>query len=188
MNEKIQAFLRESGFAPTHADRVAVMRAFEGEADAAITGAPSSLRMIDSCLSFSSVVPATSAPVVVVDAGGTNLRVAAGIPCRNRGGGGRRMRLGAGCRGHRLLLFLRVPFPAGRRRGTRCLVEAGLGTGGDRTARGRRARPTAGGRPASGRGPERHGGDAPRRPFAPGRGMPGTDRLHPRHGHERGLR
>ena len=77
MNDKMQAFLRESGFVPSHADRVAVMRAFEGEADAAIAGALSSLRMIDSCLSFSSVAPAASAPVVVVDAGGTNLRVAA---------------------------------------------------------------------------------------------------------------
>ena len=58
-------------------ERVAVMRAFEDEARAAIAGAPSSLRMIDSCLSFSSVVPDVSKPVVVVDAGGTNLRVAA---------------------------------------------------------------------------------------------------------------
>ena len=77
MDEKIRAFLKENGFAPARADRVAVMRAFEGEADAAIAGAPSSLRMIDSCISFSSVAPAASAPVVVVDAGGTNLRVAA---------------------------------------------------------------------------------------------------------------
>ena len=77
MNEKILAFLKDSGFMCAREERVAVMRAFEGEADAAIAGAPSSLRMIDSCLSFSSVVPATSAPVVVVDAGGTNLRVAA---------------------------------------------------------------------------------------------------------------
>ena len=77
MKGNIQEFLKECGFAPTHEDRMAVMRAFEREADAAIAGAPSSLRMIDSCLSFSSVVPATSAPVVVVDAGGTNLRVAA---------------------------------------------------------------------------------------------------------------
>ena len=77
MNEKIQAFLKEIGFAPTREDRVAVMHAFEREADAAIAGAPSSLRMIDSCLPFSSVAPATSAPVIVVDAGGTNLRVAA---------------------------------------------------------------------------------------------------------------
>ena len=52
MNEKIQAFLKECGFAPAREDRVAVMRAFEGEAAAAIAGAPSSLRMIDSCLSF----------------------------------------------------------------------------------------------------------------------------------------
>ena len=77
MNEMTQAFLKKSGFAPAREDREAVMRAFEGEADAAIAGAASSLRMIDSCLSFSSVVPAVSTPVIVVDAGGTNLRVAA---------------------------------------------------------------------------------------------------------------
>ena len=42
MNEKIQAFLRECGFAPTREDRVGVMRVFGREADAAIAGAPSS--------------------------------------------------------------------------------------------------------------------------------------------------
>jgi len=77
MNGILQTFLKESGFALAREDREAVMRAFEREANAAIAGAASSLRMIDSCLSFSSFAPTTSAPVVVVDAGGTNLRVAA---------------------------------------------------------------------------------------------------------------
>ena len=77
MKGNVQEFLKESGFAPAREDREAVMRAFEREAGAAIAGSASSLRMIDSCLSFSSVVPAVSTPVIVVDAGGTNLRVAA---------------------------------------------------------------------------------------------------------------
>ena len=40
MNEKIQAFLKGNGFAPTREDRMEVMRAFEGETAAAMAGAP----------------------------------------------------------------------------------------------------------------------------------------------------
>ena len=47
MKGNVQEFLKESGFAPAREDREAVMRAFEREADAAIAGAASSLRMID---------------------------------------------------------------------------------------------------------------------------------------------
>ena len=77
MTGNVQEFLRENGFAPAYGDRVAVMRAFDDEARAALAGKPSSLRMLDSCLPFAPANPACADPVVVVDAGGTNLRVAA---------------------------------------------------------------------------------------------------------------
>ena len=56
---------------------VAAMHAFEDEAAKAVAGEPSSLRMIDShlpgCVDVQSLA---DRPVIVVDAGGTNLRVA----------------------------------------------------------------------------------------------------------------
>ena len=77
MNGEIEEFLRNSGFRPEREELVAAMRAFEDEAAKAVAGKPSSLRMIDShlpgCVDVQSLA---DRPVIVVDAGGTNLRVA----------------------------------------------------------------------------------------------------------------
>ncbi len=77
MNASVEEFLRESGFRPGREMLVAAMRAFGDEAAKAIAGEPSSLRMIDShlpgCVDAQSLA---DRPVIVVDAGGTNLRVA----------------------------------------------------------------------------------------------------------------
>lgn len=77
MNGSIEEFLRGSGFRPEREMLVAAMRAFEDEAAKAVAGEPSSLRMIDShlpgCVDVQSLA---DRPVIVVDAGGTNLRVA----------------------------------------------------------------------------------------------------------------
>ena len=77
MNESVEEFLRGSGFRPEREMLVDAMRAFEDEAAKAVAGEPSSLRMIDShlpgCVDARSLA---DRPVIVVDAGGTNLRVA----------------------------------------------------------------------------------------------------------------
>ena len=78
MNETVRAFIEKSGFLLNREVLVAVMNAFAAEADAALAGKASSLRMIDSHLSVCFGGSALSDnPVIVVDAGGTNLRVAA---------------------------------------------------------------------------------------------------------------
>ena len=78
MSASIEGFLRKSGFRPEREMLAATMRAFEDEAAKAVAGEPSSLRMIDShlpgCVDAKSLA---DGPVIVVDAGGTNLRVAA---------------------------------------------------------------------------------------------------------------
>lgn len=78
MNETVRAFIEKSGFLLNREVLVAVMNAFSAEADAALAGKASSLRMIDSHLSvcFGGSVLSDN-PVIVIDAGGTNLRVAA---------------------------------------------------------------------------------------------------------------
>ena len=77
MSASIEEFLKEIGFRPEREMLVAAMRAFEDEAAKAVAGEPSSLRMIDShlpgCVDVQSLA---DRPVIVVDAGGTNLRVA----------------------------------------------------------------------------------------------------------------
>ena len=77
MSASIEGFLRKSGFRPEREMLAATMRAFEDEAAKAVAGEPSSLRMIDShlpgCVDVQSLA---DRPVIVVDAGGTNLRVA----------------------------------------------------------------------------------------------------------------
>ena len=77
MNAGIEDFLREGGFRPEREVLLAAMRAFGDEATNAVAGEPSSLRMIDShlpgCVDARSLA---DRPVIVVDAGGTNLRVA----------------------------------------------------------------------------------------------------------------
>ena len=77
MSEQIREFIDASGFLLSREKMLAVMNAFGKEADAAMAGGPSSLRMIDSHLSGCGGSLLSDAPVIVVDAGGTNLRVAA---------------------------------------------------------------------------------------------------------------
>jgi len=78
MNDTVANFLADHGFTLTDAACADVMRAFGSEASAALAGKPSSLRMIESYLSGEAGAAALSdRPVIVIDAGGTNLRVAA---------------------------------------------------------------------------------------------------------------
>lgn len=73
----IQKFLQESGFLPDADVRAKVSAAFASEIEAAMRGGPSSLRMLQSYIPGEVDLPVDAAkPVIVVDAGGTNLRVA----------------------------------------------------------------------------------------------------------------
>jgi len=73
----VDDFLKKSGFLPDDAALEAVVRAFDDEASRALAGERSSLRMINSFLPGSVCAFGISdGPVIVVDAGGTNLRVA----------------------------------------------------------------------------------------------------------------
>lgn len=78
MAGNVQGFIEKSGFCLKREALQTVLRAFDSEADLALSGKRSSLRMIDSlvpgCADIRSI---DSRPVIVVDAGGTNLRVAA---------------------------------------------------------------------------------------------------------------
>ena len=78
MDERVRAFIDGCGFLLNRETLVDVMNAFTTEADAALGGKSSSLRMIDShlpgCFGSEAFL---DKPVIVVDAGGTNLRVAA---------------------------------------------------------------------------------------------------------------
>lgn len=78
MTGKAREFLKKQGFTLEWKDLERVADAFSSEAQLALHGEPSSLLMIDSHLSASTGGCATSSgPVIVIDAGGTNLRVAA---------------------------------------------------------------------------------------------------------------
>ncbi len=79
MSEQLQEFLGRNGFILERDDLERVAEAFSAEAELALRGESSSLRMIDSHLSAASGGNrggSASLPVIVVDAGGTNLRVA----------------------------------------------------------------------------------------------------------------
>lgn len=67
-------FLKRHGFDNSALDAEALIDAFAKEAAAGLAGQPSSLAMIPSYLGVGAEIPADK-PVIVVDAGGTNLRV-----------------------------------------------------------------------------------------------------------------
>ena len=85
MNTRIDDFLRTNGFDEHTRDSGRLLAGFAAEMAAGLAGEPSSLPMIPAYLSVDRPVPADK-PVIVLDAGGTNLRVgvvqfdAAGTP------------------------------------------------------------------------------------------------------------
>ena len=80
MDTSTKGFLRHQGFTLEREDLGRVADAFSSEAQRALRGAPSSLKMIDSHLFASTSCDccgtALGPSVIVIDAGGTNLRVA----------------------------------------------------------------------------------------------------------------
>ena len=76
MSTGADAFLLEHGFLTDGIDREKLIDAFDGEIDRALQGGKSSLQMLPSSLSASGRIR-TDTPTLVVDAGGTNLRVGA---------------------------------------------------------------------------------------------------------------
>lgn len=68
-------FLRENGLDVEKIDRARLLATFMDEMDAGLAGKPSSLMMIPSFITIDKSVKTTT-PVVVLDAGGTNLRAA----------------------------------------------------------------------------------------------------------------
>lgn len=72
---KADAFLRKHGLSTGAIDADSLLRTFEAEMTNGLAGRPSSLAMIPTFLSADRDVPEET-PVIVVDAGGTNLRVA----------------------------------------------------------------------------------------------------------------
>ncbi len=74
MAKSVQAFLASHKFDIDAIDPEKILRAFRGEMSAGLAGKDSSLKMIPAFVRADGQVPA-GAPVVVLDAGGTNLRV-----------------------------------------------------------------------------------------------------------------
>ncbi|HOM59019.1 MAG TPA: hexokinase [Kiritimatiellia bacterium] len=75
MRNREELFLAENGVNVEGIDREALLAVFDEEMAAGLAGRPSSLMMIPSFLSIGQPVR-TGTPVVVLDAGGTNLRAA----------------------------------------------------------------------------------------------------------------
>ncbi|HNX35164.1 MAG TPA: hexokinase [Kiritimatiellia bacterium] len=75
MSDREVSFLKQNGLDVAGIDREALLKAFEEEMSAGLAGTPSSLMMIPSFISIDKPVK-TDTPVVVLDAGGTNLRAA----------------------------------------------------------------------------------------------------------------
>jgi len=75
MKAREGSFLKQNGLDVEGIDREALLTTFEEEMDAGLAGRPSSLMMIPSFISINKPVK-TETPVVVLDAGGTNLRAA----------------------------------------------------------------------------------------------------------------
>ena len=75
MSNREETFLKQNGLDVEGIDREALLAVFEEEMNAGLAGKPSSLMMIPSFLSIDKPVK-TDTPVVVLDAGGTNLRAA----------------------------------------------------------------------------------------------------------------
>ncbi len=72
----IRSFLRRNRMDPAHVDLPAICRAFLQEMERGLAGRPSSLPMIPTYIETSRAVP-RGERVIALDAGGTNLRVAA---------------------------------------------------------------------------------------------------------------
>lgn len=75
MSDRETEFLKRNGLDIEGIDREALLAVFEEEMSAGLAGRPSSLMMIPSFISIDRPVK-TDTPVVVLDAGGTNLRAA----------------------------------------------------------------------------------------------------------------
>ena len=75
MSDREVAFLRQNGLDVDGINRQGLLKVFEEEMAAGLAGKPSSLMMIPSFISIDKPVK-TDTPVVVLDAGGTNLRAA----------------------------------------------------------------------------------------------------------------
>jgi len=75
MIDKVDQFLKSRGLDVNAIDRERLLDAFASEMESGLKGAPSSLAMIPSFISLDRSVR-TDVPVVVLDAGGTNLRTA----------------------------------------------------------------------------------------------------------------
>ncbi len=75
MLNREREFLQRNGLDVGGVDRAELLKIFEEEMDAGLAGRPSSLLMIPSFISIDRPVK-TGTPVVVLDAGGTNLRAA----------------------------------------------------------------------------------------------------------------
>jgi hexokinase len=75
MSDRETEFLKRNGLDVEGIDREALLAVFEEEMSAGLAGRPSSLLMIPSFISIDRPVK-TDTPVVVLDAGGTNLRAA----------------------------------------------------------------------------------------------------------------
>jgi hexokinase len=75
MTDRAEVFLKQNGLDPEGIDRASLLKTFEEEMEAGLAGKPSSLMMIPSFISIDKPVQ-TDTPVVVLDAGGTNLRAA----------------------------------------------------------------------------------------------------------------
>ena len=75
MSNREIAFLKQNGLDVEGIDREALLAVFAEEMEAGLAGKPSSLMMIPSFISIDKPVK-TDMPVVVLDAGGTNLRAA----------------------------------------------------------------------------------------------------------------
>jgi hexokinase len=74
-SEAARRFLRASGMCPDDLDAEREVRAFLAEMDLGLVGSPSSLRMLPTFIEVDRDVP-HGRPVLAIDAGGTNLRVA----------------------------------------------------------------------------------------------------------------
>jgi hexokinase len=75
MSDRIETFLKQNGLDVDGIDREGLLKTFEEEMAAGLAGKPSSLMMIPSFISIDKPVK-TNTPVLVLDAGGTNLRAA----------------------------------------------------------------------------------------------------------------
>lgn len=80
-----EGFLHDNGFSNCESMRYEISGALENEISAAIAGRNSSLSMIPS-IGFHGIPKPPSEPILAIDAGGTNLRVAAISIDRNGGG------------------------------------------------------------------------------------------------------